>query len=80
MPIFRNPVILKQLGISVGIPFGLLTLILVFVSGKSIHTLGLNDAGYGKGVGKKISFGLRPAQNSPAELAGEFLVLGFRVT
>lgn len=39
VPIFRNTVILKQLGLAVGIPFGLLIIILVLVSGKSVYTL-----------------------------------------
>lgn len=39
VPIFRNTVILKQLGLAVGIPFGLLIIILVVVSGKSVYTL-----------------------------------------
>lgn len=39
VPIFRNPVILKQLGLAIGIPFGLLTIILPLVSGKSVYTL-----------------------------------------
>lgn len=37
--IFRNTVILKQLGLAIGIPFGLLIVILVLVSGKSVYTL-----------------------------------------
>ena len=39
VPIFRDPVILKQLGLAMGIPFGLLIVILTLVSGKSIYTL-----------------------------------------
>jgi hypothetical protein len=39
VPIFRNTVILKQLGIAVGIPFGLLAVILVLVSWESIYLL-----------------------------------------
>ncbi len=39
VPIFRNTVILKQLGLAVGIPFGLLIIILALVSGKSVYTL-----------------------------------------
>lgn len=39
VPIFRNSVILKQLGLAIGIPFGLVTLIIVLVSGKSRDTL-----------------------------------------
>lgn len=37
--IFRDPVILKQLGLAIGIPFGLLVFILLLMSGKSIYTL-----------------------------------------
>ncbi len=39
VPIFRNEVILKQLGIAVGIPFGLLAVLLVLFSGNSVYTL-----------------------------------------
>lgn len=39
VPIFRSGVILKQLGLAIGIPFGLLVLVLVLVSGKSVYTL-----------------------------------------
>jgi len=39
VPIFRNAVILKQLGIAIGIPFGLLAVILVLVSGESVYLL-----------------------------------------
>lgn len=39
VPIFRNTLILKQLGLAIGIPFGLLAVILAFASGKSIYTL-----------------------------------------
>ncbi len=39
VPIFRNTVIVKQLGFAIGIPFGLLAVILVIVSGKSVYTL-----------------------------------------
>jgi hypothetical protein len=39
VPIFRNPVILKQLGLAIGIPFGLLAIILAIASGKSVYTL-----------------------------------------
>jgi len=39
VPIFRNTVILKQLGFAIGIPFGMLTVILVILSGKSVYTL-----------------------------------------
>jgi len=37
--IFREPVILKQLGIAIGIPFGLVGLIIIFTSGRSVYTL-----------------------------------------
>ncbi|MDD2956256.1 MAG: hypothetical protein PHD67_08065 [Oscillospiraceae bacterium] len=39
VPIFKNTVILKQLGIAVGIPFGLVALVIGFASGKSVYTL-----------------------------------------
>jgi len=39
VPIFRNTLILKQLGFAIGIPFGLLVVIFVFISGKSIYTI-----------------------------------------
>lgn len=39
VPIFRNSIILKQLGLALGIPFGLLAMILLLTSGKSIYTL-----------------------------------------
>jgi hypothetical protein len=39
VPIFRNTVILKQLGLAVGIPFGLNALVIGLTSGKSIYTL-----------------------------------------
>lgn len=39
VPIFRNTVILKQLGIAIGIPFGILALVIGFSSGKSVYTL-----------------------------------------
>jgi len=39
VPFFRNMVILKQLGIAVGIPFSLLAIVLVMVSDKSVYTL-----------------------------------------
>lgn len=37
--IFREPVIIKQLGIAVGIPFGLVTIIITFISGRSVYIL-----------------------------------------
>jgi hypothetical protein len=39
VPIFKNTVILKQLGLAVGIPFGLVALVIVLVSGRSRDTL-----------------------------------------
>jgi hypothetical protein len=39
VPIFRNTIILKQLGLAVGLPFGLVALVIGLVSGKSIYTL-----------------------------------------
>lgn len=39
VPIFRDPIILKQLGLAIGIPFGLLVIILTLISGKSVYTL-----------------------------------------
>lgn len=39
VPIFKNTVILKQLGIAIGIPFGLVALVIVLISGRSRDTL-----------------------------------------
>lgn len=39
VPIFKNTVILKQLGLAIGIPFGLVALVIVLVSGRSLDTL-----------------------------------------
>lgn len=39
VPIFKNKVILRQLGIAIGIPFGLVALVIVLVSGKSVYAL-----------------------------------------
>lgn len=39
VPIFKNPVILKQLGIAIGIPFGIVALIIGFASGKSMYAI-----------------------------------------
>ena len=39
VPIFRNTVILKQLGLTIGIPFGLVALVIGLSSGKSVYTL-----------------------------------------
>jgi|LSQX01.2.fsa_nt_gb hypothetical protein len=37
LPIFRNTVILKQLGLAIGIPFGLVALILALASANSLY-------------------------------------------
>lgn len=39
VPIFKNPVILKQLGIGIGIPFGLVALIVGIASGRTVYAL-----------------------------------------
>lgn len=39
VPIFKNSVILKQLGLAIGIPFGLVALVIALVSGRSRDTL-----------------------------------------
>lgn len=39
VPVFRSAVILKQLGLAIGVPFGLLAAILVLASGQSVYTL-----------------------------------------
>ena len=39
VPIFKDPLILKQLGIAIGIPFGILALVIGLASGRSIYTL-----------------------------------------
>lgn len=39
VPIFKNTVILKQLGLALGIPFGLVALVIVLISGRSRDTL-----------------------------------------
>ncbi|MBW8325743.1 MAG: hypothetical protein K0M50_13340 [Prolixibacteraceae bacterium] len=39
VPVFRNPIILKQLGIAIGIPFGILIFILIVT--KAYYALGL---------------------------------------
>ena len=39
VPIFRNTVILKQLGLAIGVPFGLVALVIGLTSGKSVYTL-----------------------------------------
>lgn len=39
IPIFRNTIILKQLGLAIGIPFGIVALVIGLASGKSVYTL-----------------------------------------
>lgn len=39
VPIFKNTVILKQLSLAIGIPFGLLFIVIGIISGFSIYTL-----------------------------------------
>ena len=39
VPVFRNTVILKQLGLAIGIPFGLVALVIGLSSGKSVYML-----------------------------------------
>ena len=39
VPIFRNPIIMKQLGFAIGIPFGLLILILIIA--KAFYAIAL---------------------------------------
>lgn len=39
VPILRHTLILRQLGIAIGIPFGLVALVLGLTSGKSVYTL-----------------------------------------
>ncbi len=39
VPIFKNALILKQLGIAIGIPFGTVTLIVGIASGKTVYLL-----------------------------------------
>ncbi len=39
VPIFRNRVIVKQLGLAVGVPFGLVALVIGLSTGKSVYTL-----------------------------------------
>lgn len=39
VPLFKNTVILSQLGLAIGIPFGLLAVILGIESGESVYTL-----------------------------------------
>ncbi|NMB34760.1 MAG: hypothetical protein GX989_00560 [Firmicutes bacterium] len=44
VPIFKNTVILKQLGIVIGIPFGIIVLVIGFASDESVYGLGLIGA------------------------------------
>lgn len=37
--IFRNPIILKQLGLAIGIPSGIIVIVIGLTSGKSVYTL-----------------------------------------
>lgn len=39
MPIFRNAIILRQLGLAIGIPFGVVVIVIGLTSGKSVYTL-----------------------------------------
>lgn len=39
VPIFKNTIILKQLAIAIGIPFGIIALVILITSGKSVYTL-----------------------------------------
>ncbi len=39
VPIFRNTLILQQLGFAIGIPFGLVAIVVVLVSGQSVYAL-----------------------------------------
>ena len=39
IPIFRNTIIFKQLAIAIGIPFGLVALVIGLASGKSVYAL-----------------------------------------
>lgn len=39
VPVFRNTVILKQMGFAIGIPFGLVGLVIILVSGRGRDTL-----------------------------------------
>lgn len=38
VPIFRNSIILKQLGIAIGLPFGIVAFVVILLSGKSVYT------------------------------------------
>lgn len=39
VPIFRNRIILKQLGLGIGIPIGIIVIVIGLTSGKSVYTL-----------------------------------------
>ncbi len=39
IPIFRNSIIVKQLGIAIGIPFGVVAVVICVTSGRSVDTL-----------------------------------------
>ena len=39
VPIYKNTAIWRQLGLAVGIPFGLVTLVIALLSGKSVYAL-----------------------------------------
>ena len=39
VPIYKNTAIWRQLGLAVGIPFGLVTLVIALSSGKSVYAL-----------------------------------------
>lgn len=39
VPILRNPVIVRQLGLAIGVPFGILAIVLALVSGRSVYFL-----------------------------------------
>jgi len=39
VPVFKNTVIVKQLGLAIGLPFGMVALVIGLASGKSVYTL-----------------------------------------
>ena len=39
VPLFRNAVIMRQLGLAIGVPFGIVALVIGLASGKSVYTL-----------------------------------------
>lgn len=39
VPIFRSSIIVKQMAIAIGIPFGIVELVIGFASGKSVYTI-----------------------------------------